>query len=292
MGNGNRRALMDYTNKDYAALRDAMLALASEKFEDWTDHSPNDLGVLLVELFAYMGDMMLYYQDRIANESYLDTAAERRSIIHLLRLIGYELRPPQPASADLTAFFDPDAEGSVTLEKGTAFQTSAQATGTPVTFRYVGDPLTIELGALEPHPYRDAKGKEKQGLRFVGLPVIQADPRLLERTLSILVDNAFNYTPSGGRIDISTHSEQAGEIRWVGFKVSDTGAGIPVDEQSRLFERFFRGKVTLDTGTSGTGLGLATAKAIVEQHRGKIEAESEGLPGKGAVFTVWLPVDA
>ena len=66
--------IIDYTNKDYDSLREAMLELAREKLPAWTDHSPNDLGVTLLELFAYMGDILLYYQDRIANESYLDTA--------------------------------------------------------------------------------------------------------------------------------------------------------------------------------------------------------------------------
>ena len=50
--------------------------------------------MLLVDLFAYVGDVIAYYQDRIASESFLDTAVERRSVLNLLRLIGYELAPP------------------------------------------------------------------------------------------------------------------------------------------------------------------------------------------------------
>src|SRR5512139_251126 len=92
---------IDYTGKDYESLRQAMIDLASEKLPDWTDRSPNDLGVVLVELFAYMGDMLMYYQDRIANEGYLDTAVEPRSIANLLRLIGYKMRPVRPATAGL-----------------------------------------------------------------------------------------------------------------------------------------------------------------------------------------------
>ena len=92
----NIQRQIDYTKKDYPSLRDELLALARERLPEWTDHSPNDLGVVLVELFSHLGDIFLYYQDRIANESYLDTAVERLSVINLLRLIGYELRPPQP----------------------------------------------------------------------------------------------------------------------------------------------------------------------------------------------------
>ena len=71
---------IDYTNKDFASLRRAMLDLARYRLPEWTDQSPADLGSLLVDLFAYMGDIILYYQDRIANEMFLATASERRSV--------------------------------------------------------------------------------------------------------------------------------------------------------------------------------------------------------------------
>jgi hypothetical protein len=74
---------IDYTNKDYASLRRAMLELARYRLPEWTDQSPSDLGVLLVDLFAYMGDIVLYYQDPIASESFLSTATERRSVLNL-----------------------------------------------------------------------------------------------------------------------------------------------------------------------------------------------------------------
>src|SRR4051812_39724622 len=107
------RPQIDYTNKDYASLLAALLELASEKLPEWTDKSPNDLGVMLLELFAAMGDSLFYNQDRIAGESFLETAVERRSVVQLLRLIGYELSPPLAASADLTLLFQRDAIGVV-----------------------------------------------------------------------------------------------------------------------------------------------------------------------------------
>lgn len=169
--NGNGHLRIDYTDKDYASLRQAMLELAREKLPAWTDHSPNDLGVLLLELFAYMGDIMLYYQDRIAAESYLDTAVERRSVVNLLRLIGYELRPPTPASADLTLLFAHDATGLVTIDTGTEFQTTAQATGEPVRFQYLRQPLTVDMDLLPIRPHTDGQDYK----RFETLPVVQVD---------------------------------------------------------------------------------------------------------------------
>ncbi len=169
------RVSIDYTNKDYQALREAMLALAKEKLPEWTDHSPNDLGVVLLELFAYMGDVLLYYQDRIADESYLHTAVERRSIVNLLRLIGYELRPPTPASADLSLLFQEDATGFVTINPGAEFQTTAKATGEPVSFQYVREKLTINLDApdvVEQFTHTDGNSYNKL---ISTLPVVQVD---------------------------------------------------------------------------------------------------------------------
>ena len=169
--NGNGRPRIDYTAKDYVSLRDAMLELAREKLPTWTDHSPNDLGVLLVELFAYMGDVMLYYQDRIANESYLGTAVERRSVVNLLRLIGYELRPPVPASADLTLLFAADAAGTATIDTGAQFESDAQVTAEPIPFQYVRETLTVDLDLLPIQVHTDGQSYKV----FATLPVIQVD---------------------------------------------------------------------------------------------------------------------
>jgi hypothetical protein len=69
--------------------------------------------------------------------------------------------------------------------------------------------------------------------------------------------------------------------------VSDTGMGIPADEQVRLFTRFFRSSSARGRAIQGSGLGLSIAKAIVERHGGTITVESE--PGQGTEFTVCLP---
>jgi signal transduction histidine kinase len=109
--------------------------------------------------------------------------------------------------------------------------------------------------------------------------------------LSILLTNALTYTPEGGRVVVTTQLRRREGKRWAGFSVGDTGPGIPLDEQSRVFERFVRGKVGRESGVPGTGLGLALAQEIVQRHRGQIELVSEGAPGKGATFTVWLPAE-
>jgi PAS domain S-box-containing protein len=124
-----------------------------------------------------------------------------------------------------------------------------------------------------------------------GLPLVKADPIQIERVLGLLLDNAFKYTPTGGRIEVSV-KKCAGEDDTcrVALQVSDSGPGIPPDEQPHIFTRFFRGQAALDTSTPGAGLGLAIASEIVAAHKGRIEVESPGALGEGSTFTIWLPV--
>lgn len=134
---------------------------------------------------------------------------------------------------------------------------------------------------------------EERGLMltFTGeadLPSVQASERLLGHAISILLTNAFNFTPEGGQIKVSTQSREAqGKLR-ISVTVSDNGPGIPSNEQPHLFERFSRGRVVLQTGTPGAGLGLATAKEIVDRHGGHIEVTSE--EDVGSTFAIVLPI--
>jgi uncharacterized phage protein gp47/JayE len=185
----NGRPRINYTNKDYASLLDGMLALGRELVPEWTDQSPNDLGVMLLELFATMGDSLFYHQDRIADESYLDTAVDRRSIVQLLRLIGYELRPPSPASADLALLFKLDATKVVTVATGAEFATTADTTGTPVSFQYVRDPIPIDPTTL-PRGTVDRSGKVTLLASDATIPAGVTAYRVYQRVPVIQVDAA------------------------------------------------------------------------------------------------------
>jgi len=161
----------------------------------------------------------------------------------------------------------------------------------------IPDPVTCDLNTLVLLYIADRTLlAEERGLSLTfteepGLPKVRADRRQLERVLGVLLTNALSYTPSGGQIRVSTHSQQLDGELWIGFSVKDTGLGITPEEQDRLFERFFRGRAALERGVPGTGMGLATAKEIVEQHGGRLEVSSEGEPGRGATFSVWLSTE-
>jgi hypothetical protein len=160
--------IVDYTDKDAASLRAAMLDLARYRLPEWTDRSPADIGVLLVDLFSAMADTILYYQDRAAAESFLATAQQRRSVLQLLRLIGYQMAGPVPATADLSLVFNPPAAGAstqVTIPSGTSFATR-DPTG-PQTFEYGGPNLVIDLSSTRVSTLADGK------LVYLGLPVTQ-----------------------------------------------------------------------------------------------------------------------
>ncbi len=158
---------IDYTNKDFASLREAMLELARYRLPEWTDRSASDMGMLLVDLFAYLGDISFYYLDRTASECFLDTASERRSVVDLLRLVGYELAGPVAAGADLTLLFTPPGGGEdplVTIPEGATFESTDQGQGAQ-SFQYTGPELPIDLSSHQVETLPDGR------LAYGGLPV-------------------------------------------------------------------------------------------------------------------------
>jgi signal transduction histidine kinase len=117
------------------------------------------------------------------------------------------------------------------------------------------------------------------------LPPIAGDRARLAQVLDNLVSNALKFTPPGGRVDIRARASEG----WVLLEVADTGVGIPIPEQRRLFTRFYRASSAVAAAVPGTGLGLAITKMIVERHQGSIDVESH--EGAGTTFRVWLPVE-
>ncbi len=149
----NNRQVIDYMARDYESFKQAMIDLIPHKLPNWTERSEADFGIVLIELFAYMGDILSYYQDRIVNESFLATAQERRSVIQHLRLIGYELEPASAASAMLTLSFSVDNNRTeiIAIDRGDQFSTKSSKEQSSVLFEYVDStPLVIDLSNLIP----------------------------------------------------------------------------------------------------------------------------------------------
>jgi signal transduction histidine kinase len=114
--------------------------------------------------------------------------------------------------------------------------------------------------------------------------LIWGDAHRLEIVMTNLVSNALKFTPKGGTVEIRIEDQDDG----VQIRVSDSGIGIPEDDLSRVFERFFQVSPTDRRREGGVGIGLALAKELVELHGGSIRVSSEGRD-QGTTFTVFLP---
>ena len=145
----------------------------------------------------------------------------------------------------------------------------------------------IELGALLGDICDDKRpfaANRTLTLRSPNPVTIEADPTLLRIGFSNLIDNALKFSPSHSPVDISVASDSEGVM----IRVTDHGPGISLDEQPRIFEKFFRS--TKADRVRGAGLGLYIVRRIVDLHRGSIAVDSR--PGHGATFIIWLPLKA
>ena len=106
----------------------------------------------------------------------------------------------------------------------------------------------------------------------------------LRRMYDNLISNAIKFTPEGGQITVRLAQQDSQLL----LEVSDTGIGIPKEEQERVFERFYQVDGSMTRRYGGTGLGLALVKEIVEVHQGDIEIYS--VPGEGSTFKIKLPI--
>jgi signal transduction histidine kinase len=113
---------------------------------------------------------------------------------------------------------------------------------------------------------------------------VPGDENQLVRLISNLVTNALQYTPAGGKVTVLLTKEEDHAL----IQVQDTGVGIAPEDQTHIFERFYRVNRDRSRHTGGAGLGLAVAKAIAKTHQGTIQVESE--LGKSSTFTVQLPL--
>jgi Baseplate J-like protein len=168
----DERPVVDYTARDYASLLAFMRGLVPGKLPAWRDVTGEaDFGNALLELFAQMGDILSYYTDRVANESFLSTARSRRSVIEHLRLIGYQLRTAAPATALLTVSVKASVTDVVTVNRGDAFATRSRKDAPSVRFEFAeASPLVINFGSITP-----VNGVKVFGdpLLRTGIPVVQ-----------------------------------------------------------------------------------------------------------------------
>jgi hypothetical protein len=216
----DKRQVIDYLARDYNSFRQALIDLIPAKLPEWTDRSEADFGVVLIELFAYMGDILSYYQDRLANEAFLATAQERRSVVNHLRLIGYEMAAAAPASARLSLIVKNNFNKEIEVRKGDQFATASGKGRKSVIFEYTDEkPLVIDFANIATQPAKKPDGTDLPGFKeaFSIIPVREgrsilnevigvsdgapnqryrlAQPRLLADSLEIRVETPTPTPP-------------------------------------------------------------------------------------------------
>jgi two-component system sensor histidine kinase KdpD len=217
----------------------------------------------------------------------------------LLNSISHDLRTPL---VSITGALSSLAEDSIHLNETTRRSLIETARGEADRLnRLVGnllDMTRLEAGAMrvqsEPCDIQDMIGSalEQLGPRKANrsiivnipseLPFVSVDFVLISRVLVNVIDNALKYSPPDSSIELEAHAASG----YIEIEVMDRGVGIPQEDLSRIFDKFYR--VQRPDNITGTGLGLSISKGIVEAHGGFIAAENR--PGGGTIMTIALPI--
>ncbi|RJO59709.1 hypothetical protein C4546_00580 [Candidatus Parcubacteria bacterium] len=146
------------------------------------------------------------------------------------------------------------------------------------------DPILRELIEEQKHVAQEKRISLEYDPGKIPLPIVRVDTQKIHLGLQNIVDNALKYTPFGGKIYVRVKPEKEELI----ISIQDTGVGIPVNQQPRVFSKFFRGDNVIRMQTEGTGLGLFITHNIIQKHHGRVWFESH--EGKGTSFYVALPL--
>lgn len=128
------RVPIDYSSRDYASLRADLINSIPEYVPEWTNRTESDFGIVLIEMFSYVGDILNYYIDRVANEAYLTTAVQRSSVLSLAQMLDYRPLGLAAATVNLSMTASADVGGAVTVPAGTKVSTVSTLGSDPVVF--------------------------------------------------------------------------------------------------------------------------------------------------------------
>ncbi|GAA1794426.1 HAMP domain-containing histidine kinase [Planosporangium flavigriseum] len=216
-----------------------------------------------------------------------------------LSTVSHELRTPLTSISGFVELLADTASGPLTDDQRRMLEIVERNTNR--LRGMIEDLLTlsrIETGTFKTvREHTDVTDLVSRAVRAVGSPanvtvyahcpaqelVAEIDPHQIERVLTNLLSNAVKFMPAGGEVVVSVREDGDDVV----LSVSDTGMGIPRDEQSDLFTRFFRASNAVEASIPGTGLGLTIVRNIVANHDGEVKLQSE--PGEGTTVTVRLP---
>jgi len=240
---------VDYTDKDFDSLRARLIALVRSVFPDWSDFSVASFGNVLLEMYAFVGDVITFYLDNQARESRLVTATQRKNVIALARMLGYRLHGAQAATAEITFALARPPTADVVLPAGAVVRT--QEVTEPVRFQLLADVL-IPAGADPPD--------------LAGVVENSETHTQLYDTLGLAdLDVALDHTPYlDGSAVVSAANGAYSEIdSLLGSEPNDRQFMVLVDQNDRATIRFGNGasgapptgtvQVTYKTGGGASG---------------------------------------
>jgi signal transduction histidine kinase len=306
----------------FGYTREEMLGLTVEARREDGSHFPVEISLLLVKsekgfrVTAIIRDITERRQMegrlRAAEEKYIrelelrNREAERANRLktEFLGNMSHELRSPLHTVIGFAQLLAEEKEGALN-EKQKRFLGHIQ-TDSLHLLDLINDLLDlskIEAGRLElryeavyidvviaesissVQPRATAKSLEIGTDISIPTPV-WADRLRVKQILHNLLTNAIKFTPNGGRVRVEATT---GRGRFAEISVSDTGIGIPEDQQQAVFDKFYQVRTGIQRVHEGTGLGLAITRRLVDQHGGSISLKSE--PGNGTCFTFTLPLE-
>ena len=250
-------ASIDYTSKDFDSLRARLIELVRSVFPDWTDFEVAGFGNLLIEMYAFVGDVVTFYQDNLARESRLVTATQRRNVMALARMLGYHLHGAEAATAEVLVSLSRPPAAIVTVPAGSVVRT--QEVTEPVRFQLLEDAV-IAAGADPPEVTVIAEhSKPHTQLHDVrGL----ADLEVVLDYTPYLDGSALVSTPAGDYSEVES---------FLGSGANDRHFLVLVDQNDRATLRFGNGvngrpptgTVTVHYKTGGGAEGNVDADRLV-----------------------------
>jgi hypothetical protein len=216
-----------YTDKDFDSLRLRLQNLVRSVFPDWTDFNVTSFGNLLVELYAFVGDVLTFYQDNQARESRIATATQRKNLLALTKLLGFRPAGARAATADALFTLAAVPAAPVTIPRGTRVRTASVTE--PVVFQLLDD-VTIPAGASPPAATGTVEHSEAQEELFAstGLP----NQEVALPAAPFLDGSAIVSAGNGAYTEVAN---------FLGSTATDRHVAVIVDQNDRATLRFGNG---------------------------------------------------
>jgi hypothetical protein len=272
---------VDYTDKDFDALRARLVALIQSVFPDWTDFDVASFGNTLVELYAFVGDVLTFYQDNLARESRLVTATQRRSVMALAKMLGYRLQGARAATANVVVELARSPAASVTIPAGTVVRT--QEVTEPVRFQLLAS-VVIPAGENPPRASVTVEQSKTHTQLFDARGLADLEVHL---DFSLYLDGSATVTtPQGAFVEVESFLDS---------RPNDRHFVVAVDQNDRATLRFGNGvsgappsgTIFVAYKTGGGAVGNVDADRIVV-----IEGSFKDAHGTAVQATVRNPLPA